>query len=151
LVVHRILKGAIARRKQVQTLAQLEAIALESSERERTAEQAERELFEWKKMILLERHLGEEFDAIIIAVWKDGFTVELLDQFIEGFVSLSELPGGQYRFDPAERALFARNSKFHFRIGDRLKVQVARVDKVLRKAYFVPVTARALAGKKRSR
>jgi ribonuclease R len=151
LVVHRILKGAIARRKNIQTEAQLEAIASESSERERTAEQAERELFEWKKMILMERHLGDEFEAIIIAAWKDGFSVELLDQFIEGFVSVSELPGGQYQFDAAERALTSRNTKLRFRIGDRLKVRVARVDKVLRKAYFVPVTAGALARRKRSR
>ena len=151
LVVHRVLKGAIARRKNIQTEAQLEAIASESSERERTAEQAERELFEWKKMILMERHLGDEFEAIVIAVWKDGFSVELLDQFVEGFVSISELPGRQYRFDPAERALISRNAKLRFQIGERLKVQLARVDKVLRKAYFVPVIAEALAGKKRSR
>jgi len=150
LVVHRVLKGAIARRKNIQTEAQLEAIASESSERERQAEQAERELFEWKKAILMERHLGDEFQAIVIAVWKDGFTVELLDQFIEGFVSVSDLPGGQYRYDAAERALFSRNSKVRFQIGDRLKVQVVRVDRVLRKTYFAPVTEGALARKKRS-
>ncbi len=71
LVVHRILKAAIARR-QASDLprAQLEAIASESSERERIAAQAEREIFEWKKMILMERHLGETFDAVIIAVSK---------------------------------------------------------------------------------
>ena len=87
LVVHRILKAAIARRQAPDLPPrQLEAIASESSERERIADQAERELFEWKKMILMERHLGDTFDAIIIAVWKDGFTVELIDQFIEGFV-----------------------------------------------------------------
>ena len=73
-------------------MPQLEAIAAESSERERTADQAERELFDWKKMILMEQHLGETFEAIIIAVWNDGFTVELIDYFIEGFVPRAEIP-----------------------------------------------------------
>jgi ribonuclease R len=147
LVIHRILKAVIARRKNAIPLGQLEAIASESSERERTADQAERELMDWKKMILIERHLGDTFEAIIIAVWKDGFTVELIDQFIEGFVSLSDLPSDQYRFDPVERTLSARKSSRRFRIGDRIPVQVARVDKLLRRAYFVPF----LEVRKRSR
>jgi len=147
LVVHRTLKSAIARRENSVQLGQLEAIASESSERERTADQAERELIDWKKMILMERHLGDVFEAIIIAVWKDGFTVELIDQFIEGFVSSTDLPESHYRYDPAERTLVSRNAKKRFRIGDRLPVQVARVDKLFRRAYFVPF----LAGRKRSR
>jgi ribonuclease R len=147
LIVHRILKSAIARRKSSLQLGQLEAIASESSERERTSDQAERELIDWKKMILMERHLGDVFEAIIIAVWKDGFTVELIDQFIEGFVSSSDLPESHYRFDPTERTLVSRNAKKRYRIGDRLPVQVARIDKLFRRAYFVPF----LAGRKRSR
>jgi ribonuclease R len=147
LIVHRILKSAIARRKSFIQPGQLEAIASESSERERTSDQAERELIDWKKMILMERHLGDVFEAIIIAVWKDGFTVELIDQFIEGFVSSSDLPESHYRFDPTERTLVSRNAKKRYRIGDRLPVQVARIDKLFRRAYFVPF----LAGRKRSR
>jgi ribonuclease R len=147
LVVHRILKSAIARRKIFIQPGQLEAIASESSERERTSDQAERELIDWKKMILMERHLGDVFEAIIIAVWKDGFTVELIDQFIEGFVSSSDLPESHYRFDPAARTLVSKNAKKRYRIGDRLPVQVARIDKLFRRAYFVPF----LAGRKRSR
>jgi ribonuclease R len=147
LVVHRILKSTIARRKSPLQMGQLEAIASESSERERTSDQAERELIDWKKMILMERHLGDVFEAIIIAVWKDGFTVELIDQFIEGFVSSADLPESHYRFDPTERTLVSRNAKKRYRIGDRLPVQVARIDKLFRRAYFVPF----LAGRKRSR
>jgi ribonuclease R len=143
LVVHRILKNAIARRQSSDlSRAQLEAVASESSERERIAAQAERELFEWKKMLLMERHLGETFDAVIIAVSKEGFTVELIDQFVEGFVPLADLPDGQYRFDPSDRVLTSRNGKRRFRLGNRLKVQVARVDKLMRRAYFLPVLQR---------
>jgi ribonuclease R len=140
LVVHRILKNAIARRQPSgPSRSQLEAVASESSERERVAAQAERELFEWKKMLLMERHLGETFDAVVIAVSKEGFTVELIDQFVEGFIPIADLPDGQYRFDPADRALSSRNGKRRFRLGNRLKVQVARVDKLMRRVYFLPV------------
>jgi len=143
LVVHRILKNAIARQQAAGlSRPQLEAIASESSERERVAAQAERELFEWKKMLLMERHLGETFDAVVIAVSKEGFTVELIDQFVEGFVHIADLPDGQYRFDPAERVLASRNGKRRFRLGNRLKVQVARVDKLMRRAHFLPVLQR---------
>lgn len=143
LVVHRILKAAMGRRTHPAVPAgQLEAISTESSERERLADQAERELFDWKKMLLMEQHLGDTFEAIIIAVWRDGFTVELIDYFIEGVVPVADIPGDDYQLDPASRALAGRRSKQRFRLGDRLTVQVARVDKLLRRAYFVPVLAR---------
>jgi ribonuclease R len=146
LVVHRILKAVLARQAQT-PLAQLEAIAAESSERERLADQAERELIEWKKMILMERHLGDTFEAIVIAVWKDGLTMELIDHFIEGFVHVADMPDDYYQFEPSARTLIGKYTRQRFRLGDRLPVQVARVDKLLRRAYFVPV----LAARRRSR
>jgi len=142
LVVHRILKASIARRPQPPiAIAQLEAVASESSERERLADQAERELFEWKKMLLMEQHLGETFDAIIIALWRDGFAIELIDHFIEGFVAVADIPDDDYQLDRASRALIGRHSRQRFRLGDRVTLQVARVDKLLRRAYFLPVLA----------
>jgi ribonuclease R len=151
LAVHRILKAEIERRHASPPAAQLEAIASESSERERIAAQAERELFEWKKMLLMEQHLGDTFEAIIISVWKDGFSVELIDQFVEGFVSVSELPGGAYRFDAASRTLEARDGKQRFRLGDRLIVQVTRVDKLMRRAYFSAVGGNQASPTERTR
>jgi ribonuclease R len=143
LIVHRILKAGIARKKEpVVATAQLEAIAAESSERERLADQAERELFEWKKMLLMEQHLGDTFEAIIIGVWRDGFTVELVDYFIEGFVPVAEIPDDYYQLDAASHALIGRHTKQRFRLGDRISVQVVRVDKLFRRAYFLPVVAR---------
>jgi ribonuclease R len=139
LVVHRILKGTIARRSTGLSEAQLDAIATESSERERLAAQAERELFEWKKMLLMEKHLGDTFEAIVLTVWKDGFNVELLNQFVEGFVSVTDLPDGEYRFEVEDRVLISRRTKRRFRLGDRLMVTVARVDKLLRRVHFHPV------------
>ena len=139
LVVHRILKASMSRRTEPAVPhAQLEAIANESSERERLSDQAERELFEWKKMLLMEQRLGDTFDAIIIGVWRDGFSIELIDYFIEGFVTVAEIPDDHYQLDPNLHALVGRHTRKRFRLGDRIQVQVARVDKLLRRAYFVP-------------
>src|SRR5207244_4586914 len=111
LVVHRVLKAAMARRTwPAVPHAQLEAIANESSERERLADQAERELFDWKKMLLMEQHLGETFDAIIIGVWRDGFSVELIDYFIEGYVAVNEIPDDYYQLDSNLHALVGRHT-----------------------------------------
>jgi len=153
LVVHRILKASILRRAEhAIPVAQLEAVASESSERERQADQAERELFEWKKMLLMEQHLGDTFEAIIIGVWRDGFAIELLNFFVEGFISVADLPDDYYNFDPASRALLGRRSARRYRIGDPVTVQVVRVDKLHRRAHFIPAgPARVLARKGRSR
>ena len=158
LIVHRILKVAMSRKADPPVPpAQLEAIATESSERERLADQAERELFDWKKMLLLERHLGDTFDAIIIAVWRDGFSIELIDYFIEGFVPVAEIPDDYYQLDRTLHAYIGRKTRQRFRLGDRIKVQIARVDKLLRRAYFLPVrpsdqrVGGLLARKRRSR
>jgi ribonuclease R len=139
LIVHRIVKAGMARRtKPSIPAAQLEAIASEASERERQADQAERELFDWKKMLLMEQHLGGTFESIIIGVWRDGFAIELIDFFIEGFVPIAEIPNDAYQLDPSLHALVGRRSGKRFRIGDRIPVQVVRVDKLLRRAYFLP-------------
>jgi ribonuclease R len=143
LIVHRILKATMGRKavrgsSEPIPYSQLEAIASESSERERTAAQAERELFDWKKILFLEQHLGETFDGIIIAVWKDGFAVELVDYFVEGFIPLTDIPGDYYQLDPTTRTIIGKKSKKRFRLGDRLPVLVARVDKLFRRSYFVP-------------
>jgi ribonuclease R len=158
LIVHRILKAAMSRKADPAVPhAQLEAIATESSERERLADQAERELFDWKKILLIERHLGDTFDAIIIAVWRDGFSIELIDYFIEGFVPVAEIPDDYYQLDQTLHALVGRHTRQRYRLGDRIQVQVARVDKLLQKVYFLPIQPVAerpgglLARKRRSR
>ena len=70
---------------------ELEEIASESSEAERRADAAERELMEWKTAQFMESHLGEEYDALIISVQKFGFFVELVEIFVEGLVSIDRL------------------------------------------------------------
>ena len=70
---------------------ELEAIAVETSETERRAETAERELMAWKTAQFMEQHLGEEYDALIISVQKFGFFVELTEIFVEGMVPIDRI------------------------------------------------------------
>src|SRR6266852_5935940 len=109
LIVHRILKWALAHPKEAPPFSQayaatprgaeatlysyghLEEIASETSEAERRANGAERELMDWKTAQFMEEHLGDEYDALIISVQKFGCFVELFDVFVEGLIPLSAL------------------------------------------------------------
>jgi ribonuclease R len=108
-------------------------------------------------MLLIEQHLGDTFEAIIIAVWRDGLSIELIDYFIEGFIAVAEIPDDYYQLDQRQHAFVGRRTGKRFRLGDRIPVQVARVDKLLRRAYFAPVIlskerpAGGVARKRRSR
>ena len=81
---HRALGGPIPE-------AMLRDIAQESSQSERRADEAERELMEWKKIKFMEERVGEDFDGLIVSVTKFGMFVELNDLFIEGLVPLASL------------------------------------------------------------
>ncbi len=142
LIVHRILKSHIqGRRRAGYSRAQLGPIAAESSERERRADEAERELYDWKRMVLLEERVGETFEALIISVWRDGMRIELLEQFIEGSIPVDEMSDDYYAFEPASRSLVGRGTRRRFKLGQKIRVRLARVDKLLRRAYFLPVLA----------
>jgi ribonuclease R len=87
---------------------ELEAIGEETSETERRAETAERELMAWKTAQFMEQHLGEEYDALIISVQKFGFFVELMEVFVEGIVPITrieELTGEQVFYRERDHAI----------------------------------------------
>ena len=112
LVVHRLLKAYLSgRRRSGYSLVELEAIAATSSSTERVADQAERDLFDWKRMMLLEEHLGETLDAIIISVWGKGIRVELVDYFIEGLMSVEDMADDYYELDPRSHTLTGRGTR----------------------------------------
>jgi ribonuclease R len=72
-------------------LGELSGISAESSEAERRADAAERELMTWKTAQFMEQHLGEEYDALITSVQKFGFFVELTEIFVEGMVPIDRI------------------------------------------------------------
>ncbi|MGH9794851.1 MAG: ribonuclease R family protein, partial [Candidatus Acidiferrales bacterium] len=105
---------------------ELEEIAAESSDAERRADGAERELMDWKTAQFMEQHLGEEYTALIISVQKFGFFVELLEIFVEGLVPITaveEFTGRRCQFRERDRAIVAMDGarESHGRHGGRVR------------------------------
>ncbi|HEX5082039.1 MAG TPA: VacB/RNase II family 3'-5' exoribonuclease [Blastocatellia bacterium] len=107
---------------------ELELIAEESSDRERAADAAENEVDEWRKAVFMAERMGEEFDGMIVNVREFGFFVELDDFFIEGLVPVGALFDDFYKYDDRRRMLVGRDLGRRFRLGDRIRVRVARVN-----------------------
>jgi ribonuclease R len=118
------------------SIEELHEIAEESSQSERRADDAERELMEWKKVKFMQDRLGEEFDGLITSVTKFGFFVELTELFVEGLVPLNTLIDDRYTYHENTREIIGQHSRKSYRIGDRLRVLVDRIDPVEKKINF---------------
>lgn len=107
----------------------LEEKAERCSVRERVAEAAERESVDLKKVEYMERHLGDEFFGTVSGVTSFGIFVLLDDVFVEGLVHVNSMTDDYYIFRQDRYMLVGERSHRTFRLGDRLEIQVARVDK----------------------
>jgi ribonuclease R len=114
----------------------LHDIAEESSQSERRADEAERELMEWKKVKFMSDRVGEDFDGLIISVTKYGFFVELTDLFVEGLVPLDSLPDDRYTYHENTREIIGLRSRKIYSMGQRVRVLVDRIDPVEKKIQF---------------
>jgi ribonuclease R len=133
LMVHRILKAHLSGKT---CQADLRAIAESSSDTERRAAEAERELVEWKKVKFMMNRVGDHFAALIISTTRFGFFVELEDLFIEGLVPLDTLPGDRFNYHENTRKVIGERTRRQFSIGDRVTVRLDRVDTVENKLQF---------------
>jgi ribonuclease R len=116
--------------------AELGAIAAESSQSERRADDAERELIEWKKIKFMQDRVGEDFDAIILSCTKYGFFVELNSLFIEGLVPLTSLQDDRYMFRDTDRQIVGTRNGRVFKMGQRVHVLMDRIDRQQRRLQF---------------
>jgi len=133
-------------------LEELHDIAEESSQSERRADDAERELMEWKKVKFMQDRVGEDFDGLIISVTKFGFFVELTDLFVEGLVPLNTLTDDRYTYHENTREIIGQRSRKTYRLGQKIRVLVDRIDPVEKKIQFAVVEespARAAGRRKR--
>jgi len=121
---------------------ELKALAASTSEAERRAQEAERELMEWKKVSFMAERLGEEFDALIIGLAKFGFFVELTDLFVEGLVPLETLEDDHYVYRQRLGAIVGQHTDRAFRLGGRVRVRLDRVDREANKLQFSVVSNR---------
>ena len=139
LLVHRALHwhcGGLEGRQYIYTHDQIERMAEHCSQRDRTAEEASREAEERLKCLWLADKVGEVFDGQITGVTSFGLFVELDDTLISGLVHVTSLPNDYYHFDPVQHRLGGERSGRVYRLGDRVRVQVMRVDVEDRKIDF---------------
>ena len=121
---------------------ELASIATESSQAERRADDAERELMEWKKIKFMQDRVGEDFHAIVLSITKYGFFVELDDLFIEGLVPLASLGAltpygsGHYTYRDTDRTIANSVTGHTFKIGQRVHVLLDRIDRQQRRLQF---------------
>jgi ribonuclease R len=115
---------------------ELAQIAEETSQTERRAAEAERELVEWKKVRFMHDKVGEEFAALVLNPAKYGLFVELTDLFVEGLVPIDTLRGDRYTWRENTREIVGERSGRRFRAGDRVQVILDRILAQERKLQF---------------
>jgi len=143
LTAHRTLDKWIKHKRVSADEAELVILGEHCSRMERRAETAERELVKLKILIFLTRKLGERFDAVITGVADYGFFAQVERFPAEGLVHISSLTDDYYVFDADGHALEGRRGGKRFRLGDRVQVEVARVDVQKRMLDFRLVHAEA--------
>ena len=132
LWLHRVLAHALIEGKPLPENwvgPSLKERAERCSVRERVAEAAERESVALKKVEYMERHLGDEFDGTISGVTSFGIFVLLDDVFVEGLVHVNSMTDDYYLFRQDQYMLVGERTHRTFRLGDRIRIRVARVDK----------------------
>ncbi|WP_422784922.1 ribonuclease R [Ruminiclostridium josui] len=142
LIIHRImklyLKGEMSEEKISQLEGMLPEIAKHCSECERGADEAERESEDLKKVEYMKAHEGEIFEGIIANVTSFGMFIEL-DNTIEGLVRMSSMEDDYYNYDEAHYCLVGERTRKIYRIGDIVKVILAKADITARKIEFLLV------------
>ena len=131
--------------------AELAQIAEETSQTERRADEAERELVEWKKVRFMQPRIGEEFAALVLNPAKYGLFVELTDLFVEGLVPIDSLAGDRYTWRENTHEIIGERTGRRFRAGDRVQVILDRILTAERKLQFsiveegIPLTGKKAA------
>ena len=124
LVVHRLLKQAVAEQNERYELGELQAIAQQSSDRERKAMVAERQSLELDRTFLARARLGETFKGRITGVQGFGLFVALDEPFIEGLIPVQTLPDDFYEVDESSIRLTGQRSGRTFGLGDDVEVRI---------------------------
>ncbi|MFA6232052.1 MAG: ribonuclease R [Rhodanobacter sp.] len=146
LLVHRAIRFALTSRKPVDYSygpAEMSAMAIHCSQRERRAEEAERDVDERFKCAWMEKHIGSEFDGVVTGVTSFGLFVELDESKVSGLVHISQLANDYYHFDAVRKLLQGERTGTQFRLGDHVRIQVLRASLEDRKIDFKMVAPRS--------
>ena len=142
LIVHRLLKEIIKKKHISKKRAdlweeRLPEIARHSSERERTADAAENDIVELKRVQFMLDKIGEEYEGIISGVTSFGLFVELEEIFVEGLIHVSGMADDYYALNERDHSLMGRRTKKRFKMGDRVKVKVENVSLAKKQIDFI--------------
>jgi ribonuclease R len=149
LVVHRLLDQLIRRGRAGSDFEELTALGEHCSKMERRAETAERELIKLKLLTYLSERLGMEMEVVITGVADYGFYGQAEILPVEGLVHISTLPDDYYYFDQTSHSLIGQRTKRRYRLGDKVKVKVVRVDLQKRQADLKVIERKREADKRK--
>ncbi len=139
LIIHRIIKeyikGQIDGKRIKRLTAEVDYAAKQSSETERIAEEAEREVDDLKKAEYMSERIGEEYDGIISSVTNFGMFVELPNT-IEGLVHISTINDDYYVYDEKHLSLIGEKTKRIYKLGDQVRIKVSKVDTFAHEIFF---------------
>ena len=127
LLVHRALKAGLTRTAP-ETAESVQVQGEHLSMTERRADDATRDVTRRLKTEYMQDRIGQEFDGIISGVTNFGVFVELSDVYVDGLVHITALGNDYYHFDPAKHRLLGERTKTVYRLGDKLRIRVVRVD-----------------------
>ena len=136
LTIHRLIDALAAGRKPRHHVDELVVLGRHCSDQERRAETAERELTKLKLLHYLSERIGQEMEAVVTGVENFGLFVQGIELPAEGLVHIDSLSDDYYQFDRAAHTLSGHRLGNSFRLGDRLRIRVARVDLERRELDF---------------
>ena len=135
LLVHRAIKAVLARKRYEP--GEWHELGVRCSMTERRADDATRDVEAWLKCYYMQDHVGESLEGSISGVTAFGAFIALDDVYIEGLLHVSDLGNDYFHFDAAKHQLVGERTNTRYRLGDRVRVKVARVDLETSKIDFV--------------
>jgi ribonuclease R len=139
LLVHRALKAAVlhnAASGHKYSSAELQTLGAETSQRERRADEASRDVMGYLKCLYLEPRVGEIFDATITSALEFGLFVQLKEAPIDGLVHISAIPGDYWELENGGMGLVGQRTGRRWQMGDEVRVRLSRVDLTQRQIDF---------------
>jgi ribonuclease R len=150
LLVHRAIKAAMVPQSASghrYTAAELQVLGAESSQRERRADDASRDVMGYLKCLYMQPRIGESFDATISSALEFGLFVQLKEMPIDGLVHISQIPGDYWELEDGGMGLVGQRTGRRWQLGDAVKVRLTRVDLTQRQIDFELIDADGAASR----
>jgi len=135
LLIHRAIKAVL--RNEKYNAGNWHLLGQHCSMTERRADEATRDVTNWLKCYYMQDRIGETFDGTVSGVTSFGLFLALDDIYVEGLLHVTELGNDYFHYDKARHAMVGERTGMQYRLGDRLKVKISRVDLETARIDFV--------------